>query len=108
MTINGPRTVKNHVKLYGEPHNVHIRRELLQATKEAHKAYGKRLSDEKELLRKKAIQDGEKQRLRDAEKERQQEAEKLKPRKLNLFETEKELMSEKQKDSELPTDKTLK
>ena len=59
MTISGLRTVKDHVKLYGE----------------AHKAYGKRLSNEKEeLLRKKAIQDGEKQRLRDREKERQQEA----------------------------------
>ena len=75
MTINGLRTVKDHVKLYGEPHNVHITRDLLQATREAHKAYGKRLSNEKEeLLRKKAIQDGEKQRLRDRGKERQQEA----------------------------------
>ena len=69
----------------------------------------KRLLDEKEeLLRKKAIQHGEKHRIRDVEKERQQEAEKLERRRLNLFEKEKELMkSEKQKDSELQTAKTL-
>ena len=30
MTINGLGMVKDHVKLYGEPHNVHITRELLQ------------------------------------------------------------------------------
>ena len=65
MTINGLHTVKDHVELYGEPHNVHITRDLLQATREAHKAYGKRLLNEKELLSKKAIEDGEKQRLRD-------------------------------------------
>ena len=93
VTINGLCTVKDHVKLYEEPHNVQITRELLQATREAHKAYEKRLSNEKEeLLKKKAIQDGEKQRLRDGEKERQQEAQKLEQRRLNLFETEKELM----------------
>ena len=109
VTINGLRTVEDHVKLYGEPHNVHITRDLIQATREADKAYGKKLSNEKEeLLRKKAIQDGEKQRLRDREKERQQEAQKLEQRRLNLSETEKELMkSEKQKDSELQTAKTL-
>ena len=71
----------------------------------------KRLWDEKEeLLRKKAIQLGEKQRISDVEKERQQEVEKLEQRRLhvNLFETEKELMkSEKQKDSELQIAKTL-
>jgi len=47
----------------------------LQATRGASsacKVFGK-----KELLRKKAIQDGEKQRLRDAENERQQEVQKL-------------------------------
>ena len=117
MTINGLRTVKDQVKLNGEPHNVHITRERLQTTREAHKGYGKRLSNEKEeLLRKTAIQDGEKQRLRDGEKqrvtdgekERQQEVQKLEQRRLNLFETEKELMkSEKQKDSELETAKDL-
>ena len=64
--------------------------------------------NEKELLSKKAIQDGEKQRLRDGEKERQQEAQKLEQRRLNLFETVKELTkSEKQKDSEWQTPKTL-
>ena len=109
MTINGLHTVKDHVELYGEPHNVHITRDLLQATREAHKAYGKRLLYEKEeLLRKKAIQDGEKQRPREREKEIQQEAQKLEQRRLNLPETEKELMkSEKEKDSELQTAKTL-
>ena len=53
VTINGLRTVKDHVKLYGELHNAHITRYLLRATREVHKAYGKRLSNEKEeLLRK--------------------------------------------------------
>ena len=53
----------------------------------------KRLLNEKELLiSKKAIQDGEKQRRRDGEKESQQEAQKLEQRRLNLFETVKELM----------------
>lgn len=56
------------------------------------KLMGKRLSNEKEeLLRKKAIQDKEKQRLTDGERERQQEAQKLEERRLNLLETEKEL-----------------
>ena len=80
MTINGLRTVKDHVKLY----------ELFQATREAHKVYGKRLSNEKEeLLRKKAIQDGEKERLKDGEKGRQQEALKLKQKETvgGLFQT---------------------
>ena len=66
------------------------------------------MNEKKELLRTKAIQDGEKQRLRDGEKERQQEAQKLEQRRLNLFETKKELLkSEKLKDSELQTAKTL-
>ena len=55
------------------------------------KHMGKRLSNEKELLRKKAIQDKEKQRLTDGERERTQEAQKLEERRLNLLETEKEL-----------------
>ena len=98
MTINGLRTFKDHVKLCGEPHNVHIAKELLQATRKVHKEYGKRFSKEKEeLLRKKAIQDGK--------TERQQEAQKLEQSRLNLFETEKELIKseikEKHKDSEL-------
>ena len=54
MTINGLHTLEDHVKLY----------ELFQATREAHKVYGKRLSNEKELSRKKAIQDGEKEAKR--------------------------------------------
>ena len=58
----------------------------LQATRGVCKVFGK-----KELLRKKAIQDGEKQRLRDAEKERQQEAQKLEQMRLNMVETGKEL-----------------
>ena len=91
MTINGPRTVKDHVKLCGEPHNVHIAKELLQATRKAHKVYGKRLSKEKELLRKKAIRDGK--------MERQQEAQKLEQSRLNLFETEKELIKSEIKKS---------
>ena len=72
------------------------------------KAYGKRVLNEKDLLSKKTIQDGEKQRLREGEKKRQQEAQKLEQRRLNLFETVKELTkSEKQKDSEWQTPKTL-
>lgn len=47
-------------------------------------------------------------RLGDADRERQQEAQKLEQRRLNLFEIGKELMkSEKLKDSELRTAKTL-
>ena len=38
VKINGLRIIKDHVKLYGEPYNVHITRELVQATREAHKA----------------------------------------------------------------------
>ena len=38
VAINGLRTVKDYVKLYGEPHNVHNTREL-QATRETHKAF---------------------------------------------------------------------
>ena len=89
------------MKLYGEPHFVHITRELLQST-------WKRLLNEKELLSKKAIQDGEKQRLRDGEKERQQEAQKLEQRRLDLFKTVKELMKSEneQKDSEWQRAKT--
>jgi len=34
--------LKDHVILYEEPHNVHITRELPQATREAHQAYGKK------------------------------------------------------------------
>ena len=76
VTINGLCTIKDHVKLCGEPHNVDIAKELLQATRKAHKLYGKRLSKEKEeLLRKKAIQNGK--------TERQQEAQKLEQSRLN-------------------------
>ena len=72
------------MKLYGEPHNVHITRDLFKQQE----SHTKRLEKKrKELLRKKAIQDGEKQRLRDAEKERQQEAQKLERMRLNLFKT---------------------
>ena len=70
----------------------------------------KRLLNENELhvLSKKAIQDGEKQKLRDGEKEREREAQKLEQRRLNLFETMKELMkSEKQKESKRQGAKTL-
>ena len=92
MTINGLRTVKDHVKLCGEPHNVHIAKELLQATRKAHKVYGKRLLKEKEeLLRKKAIQDG---KTEDNRKPRSFEQSRL-----NLFETEIELLKSEIKKS---------
>jgi len=77
LTINGLRAVKDHVKNHGEPHNVPITKGLLQASREAHKAYSKRLSDEREeLSRKKKLEEAEKQRLRDGEKEREKEAKK--------------------------------
>ena len=50
LTINGLRAVKDHVKNHGEPHNVPITKGLLQASREAHKAYSKRLSDETRIL----------------------------------------------------------
>lgn len=43
LTINGLRAVKDHIKNHGEPHNVPITKGLLQASREAHKAYSKRL-----------------------------------------------------------------
>ena len=43
LTINGLRAVKDHIKMIGEPHNVHITKGLLQASRGAHKAYSKRL-----------------------------------------------------------------
>lgn len=39
--------LKDHVTLYEEPHNVRITRELPQATREAHQAYGKKGSGTK-------------------------------------------------------------
>ena len=45
--------MKDHIKMIGEPHNVQITKGLLQASREAHKAYSKRLSDEREELAKK-------------------------------------------------------
>ena len=63
LTINGLRAVKDHVKNHGEPHNVPITKGLLQASREAHRVYSKRLSDEKEeLSRKKKLRDGEKEK----------------------------------------------
>ena len=103
LTINGLRTVKDRVRVCGAPHKVEITKGLLRAANEAHKAYSKRLSDEKEeLANKKRSEEVEKQRLRDAEKEREREAEKLEKSRANLAETEQKLMkSEKHKESEL-------
>lgn len=53
LTINGLRTVKDHVKVSGEPQNVKITKGLLQAWRDAHKAHAKRLADEREELAKK-------------------------------------------------------
>ena len=53
LTINGLRTVKDHVKVSGEPRNVKITKGLLQAWRDAHKAHAKRLADEREELAKK-------------------------------------------------------
>lgn len=109
LTINGLRSVKDHVKVCGVTQNVQITKGLLLASREAHKAQAKRLCDEKEeMAKKRSIQEAEKQRLRDAEQEREKEAEKLEQSRLNLSEKEKELMkSEKCKDSELQTAKAL-
>ena len=72
LTINGLPAVRDQVRVCGEPHNVESTKGLLRASKEAHKSYSKRLSDEKEQLAKKnRSQEVEKQRLRDAEKERE-------------------------------------
>lgn len=69
-----------------------ITKGLLQASREAHKAYSKRLSDEREvLLRKKKLEEAEKQRLRDAGREREKEAKKLEQSRRNSCVREKEL-----------------
>lgn len=109
LTINGLRAVKDHVKNHGEPHNVPITKGHLQASREAHKAYSKRLSDEREeLSRKKKLEEAEKQRLRDAEREREKEAKKLEQSRRNLCVREEELEKlEELKESELQRAKTL-
>ena len=109
LTINGLRAVKDHVKNHGEPHNVPITKGLLQASREAHRAYSKRLSDEREeLSRKKKLEEAERQRLRDGEKEREKEAKKLEQSRRNLCVRGKELeKSEELKESELQRAKTL-
>ena len=86
-----------------------ITKGLLQTSREAHKAYSKRLSDEREeLSRKKKLEQAEKQRLRDAEKEREKEAKKLEQSRRNLCVREKEIeKSEELKESELQRAKTL-
>lgn len=53
LTINGLRALKDHIKMIGEPYNEQITKGLLQASREAHKAYSKRLYDEREELAKK-------------------------------------------------------
>ena len=109
LTINGLRAVKDRVRVCGAPHKVEITKGLLRAANKAHKAYSKRLSDEKEqLANKNRSEEVEKQRLRDAEKEREREAEKLEKSRANLAETEQKLMkSEKHKESELQAVKIL-
>ena len=86
-----------------------ITKGLLQASREAHKAYSKRLSDEREEpSRKKKLEEAEKQRFRDGEKEREKEAKKLEQSRRNLCVREKELeKSEELKESELQRAKTL-
>ena len=103
------RAVKDQFKNHGEPHNVPITKGLLQASREVHKAYSKRLSDEREeLSRKKKLEEAEKQRLRDGEKEREKETKKLEQSRRNLCVREKELeKSEELKESELQRAKTL-
>ena len=75
---NGLRSVKDYVKVCGEPQNVQITKELFKAPREQQKVPAKRLSDEKEeLVKKRNVQNAEKQRLSDAKKESEREAEKL-------------------------------
>ena len=110
LTINGLRTVKDHVKVSGEPQNVKITKGLLQAWRDAHKAHAKRLADEREELAKKKrrMEESEKEMQREFEKQKEKEVEKVEKGRLNLFDREKELMkAEKQKDSELHIAKTL-
>ena len=48
LTTNVLRAVKDHIKVIGEPQKVQITKGLLQASREAHKVYSKRLSNEKD------------------------------------------------------------
>ena len=81
---------------------------LVQASKEAHKVYSKRLCHEREELSRKKKLEAEKQRLRDGEEEREKEAKKLEQSRRNLYVREKELeKSEELKESELQRAKTL-
>lgn len=109
LTINGLRTVKDHVKVSGEPQNVKITKELLQASRDAHKAHAKRLADEREeLAKKQRMEESEKEMQREIEKQKEKEVEKLEKGRLNLSDREKELTkAEKRKDSELHIAKTL-
>ena len=66
--------MRDHIKMNGEPHNVQITKGLLQASREAHKAYPQRLSDDREeLSKRKKLEETEKQRPGDAETERKKE-----------------------------------
>ena len=49
-TSLGELTIKDHVKVSGEPQNVKITKGLLQASRDAHRAHAKRLADEREEL----------------------------------------------------------
>ena len=78
----------------------HYERTSSSSKKGPQSIWKKAVIRKRRTIKVKAIQDGK--------MERQQEAQKLEQRRLNLFETEKELMkSEKHKDSELQTAKTL-
>ena len=86
LTINGLRAVNDLVRVCGEPHRVPITKGFLQASREAHKAYAKRLSDEnKDHTKEKVTQDAEAEN----QKVREKEAHKLKKTRLNLAEKEK-------------------
>ena len=67
-----------------EPQNVQITKGLLQASREAYKAHVKRLPNKRELVKKRSIQDAEKQKLRGAKKVREREVEKLERSSLKL------------------------
>ena len=78
VTINGLRTVKDQVKVNGRPHEVPITSGLLLASREAHRAYAKRVSDEKEAERVQKLKaNQEAERRKEEEIKKRKDAEKI-------------------------------
>lgn len=100
-TINGLRTVKDQVKVHGRPHKVPITAGLLLASREAHRAYAKRVSDEQAAERVQKLKaNQEAERREEEEIVKQKEVEKLEKSRKKLAEKEEQLRkSEDQKES---------